>query len=118
MNLFVQSPPTDTPSKSAAEQATVNRLVMVITFLLIFIMAARTPLDSDMFWHLRAGEERLRQGHVLRADILSFSRAGAAGTNPYWIAQVGMALLYNGLGWLGLGGAVAVLATLSMFLVF
>src|SRR5512144_2762797 len=101
MNLSVQSPPTEKPQRSTEEQATVNRLVMVITFLLIFIMAARTPLDSDMFWHLRAGEEMLRLGHVLRTDILSFTRAGTAWTNPYWIAQVGMALLFNWQGWLG-----------------
>jgi hypothetical protein len=38
-----------------------ERMLLVITLLLIFFMAARTPLDSDMWWHLSAGEEMLRR---------------------------------------------------------
>lgn len=101
----------------ADRQFTVSRLVTVVTFLLIFSMAARTPLDTDMWWHLRAGEEIVRSGRLLEADIFSFTRSGLPWTNPYWLAQVGMALSYRWLGFLGLGLGMALFATLSMALV-
>ena len=31
------------------------RFVAGVVFILIFAMAARTPLDSDVWWHMRAG---------------------------------------------------------------
>lgn len=99
-------------------QAAFGRLLMVITFLLIFIMAARTPLDSDMWWHLSAGREMLRSESILRTDVFSFSRAGADWVNPYWLSQLGMAALMDGTGYLGLSAAVAVLAVLSMGIVY
>ena len=92
--------------------------MLVVTLLLIFIMAARTPLDTDMWWHLRSGEETLRTGQILKADIFSFTRAGTPWTNVYWLAAAGMALLFRGLGYLGLSAAVALLAVLSMALVW
>jgi hypothetical protein len=106
----------DDPTASI-ERTTVNRLVLVITFLLIFIMAARTPLDTDMWWHLRAGEEMLRTGQVLQTDIFSFTRAGAHWMNVFWLADLGMALLFRWGGFLAISAAVAVAATLSMLLV-
>jgi hypothetical protein len=107
-----------TDSIKADRQITVSRLVIVVTFLLIFSMAARTPLDTDMWWHLRAGEEMVRSGRLLEVDIFSFTRGGLPWTNPYWLAQVGMALSFRWLGFLGLGLGVALFATLSMALVF
>jgi hypothetical protein len=103
---------------AAAQPAAFERLLLVITFLLIFIMAARTPLDSDMWWHLSAGEEMLRSGKILLVDVFSFTRAGAQWTNPSWLADIGLAGLFRGAGYLGIGAAVAGLATLSMALVY
>lgn len=99
------------------QRAVFERLLLVITFLLIFIMAARTPLDTDMWWHLSAGKEMLDSGMILMTDVFSFTRSGQPWTNPYWLCQLGMAALFRWQGFLGLGAAVAVLATLSMFLV-
>jgi hypothetical protein len=103
---------------SASQQAVFERLLLVITFLLIFIMAARTPLDTDMWWHLSAGEEMLRSGRILMTDVFSFSRAGAVWTNPYWLCDASMAALFRWQGYLGLGAAVALLASASMALVY
>lgn len=82
--------------------------------LLVFLMAARTPLDSDLWWHLRAGEETLRLGQPLLSDTLSYTRAGVDWVNHSWLAQVGMALLFRWAGFLGLGLAVAGLAAFSL----
>ena len=86
----------------------------VVCGLLVFLMAARTPLDSDLWWHLRAGEETLRLGQPLLSDTLSYTRAGVDWINHSWLTQVGMALLFRWAGFLGLGLAVAGLAAFSL----
>lgn len=108
-------PVSDAPS---AEQRTVARLVTVITFLLIFIMAARTPLDSDMWWHLSAGEEMLRTGKFLNEEIFSFTRAGVHWVNAYWFADLTSAWVFRWGGYLGLAGMTTLLVLLSMGLVY
>lgn len=105
-------------SAAAAERRATERLVTVVTFLLLFIMAARTPLDSDMWWHLRAGEEMLSTGHFLNEEIFSFTRAGAHWTNVYWLADVTSAWLFRWGGYLALAGMTTVLVLVSMGLVY
>ncbi len=116
--------PADYPNRKASTRAAspdsslvFDRLLLVVVFILIFAMAARTPLDTDMWWHLSAGDEMLRTGRILLTDVFSFTRAGANWTNPYWLSQAGMAILYRWQGALALSGAVALLAVLSMILV-
>jgi hypothetical protein len=111
------SPTGAAEQTSAAQRVVFEHLLLVITFLLIFIMAARTPLDTDMWWHLSAGDEMLRSGQILLTDVFSFTRTGAPWTNVSWLCQVGMAVIYHWQGYLGLSAAVALLAVFSMGLV-
>lgn len=97
--------------------AAFQRLLLVSTFLLIFLMAARSPLDSDMWWHLSAGREMLDTHSILRTDVFSFTRAGSVWVNPYWLTQAGMAALMEKTGYLGVSAAVASLALLAMVIV-
>lgn len=98
----------------AAERANASRLVTLVTLLLIFAMAARTPLDSDMWWHLKAGEHMLDTGRWLLQDIYSFTAAGAPWINTHWLFEVALAALYRAGGFLGLSALVAGLAVVSM----
>ncbi len=104
--------PTASPERSANDQS--GLFIGVLCGLLVFIMAARTPLDTDLWWHLRAGEETLRLGQPLLSDTLSYTRAGADWINHSWLSEVGMALLFRGAGFWGLGVAVAGLAAFSL----
>lgn len=93
---------------------TFERLIVFITLFAIFVMAVRVPLDTDTFWHLRAGEWMVRQGRLLKTDLFSYTRAGQDWINHSYLSQL---LLYGGyvvLGDLGLSLYVAVLATLGM----
>ena len=103
--------------KSSAQQP-LERLILVLTLVLVFLMAARTPLESDLWWHLRAGEETLQTGQPMLTDTLSFTRAGEHWINHSWLSEVIMALVYRAAGPLGLGLLVALLAVLSMGLVY
>ena len=93
-------------------------LVPVVLFSLVFSMAARSPLESDLWWHLRAGEETWESARPLLVDTFSHTRTGAAWINHSWLSQVGLYLLYAKGGYLALSAAVALLATLSMVLVY
>jgi hypothetical protein len=92
--------------------------VAVLTAALVFLMAARTPLDSDLFWHLRAGSDSLQTLRPVLADTYSYTRAGQAWVNHSWLGQVVLAFVFRAGGWFGLSALVAVLATLSMVMLF
>ncbi|MGC8838557.1 MAG: hypothetical protein ACP5UM_09085 [Anaerolineae bacterium] len=86
-------------------------LVWGIVFLALFAMAARVPLDSDMWWHLAAGRAMAERGQVLRADIFSHTVAGKLWTDVYWLAQLAMHGLYR------LGGLPALMVTTALSVV-
>lgn len=95
-----------------------DKLYPVLVLLLIFIMAVRMPLDSDMWWHLRAGEETLVTGQVYRVDTFSSSRYGANWINHSWLSQVIMASLLRIGNLSALSVWVAVCAVICMGLVY
>lgn len=93
-------------------------LLFVLTILLVFLMAARTPLESDLWWHLRAGQTTWETGRPLLSDVFSYTRQGAAWVNHSWLAQVLFYGAYSWGGYLALGVLVALFATISMVFVY
>jgi hypothetical protein len=92
--------------------------VAALTAVLVFLMAARTPLDSDLFWHLRAGSDTLDQLRPVVTDLYSYTRAGQPWVSQSWLTEVVLAITYRVAGWTGLSALVAGLATLSMHAVY
>ena len=101
-----------------SDAAQTNRLVLVLVLLLVFLMAARTPLDTDLWWHLRAGETTLQSGYPMLTDTLSYTRYGEAWINHSWLAEVVLALVFRAGGYLGLSLIVALTATASMAILY
>ena len=95
-----------------------EKLYLVLVLLLIFIMAVRMPMDSDMWWHLRAGEETLTSGNIYQTDTFSSTRTGVSWINHSWLSQVVMALLLRIGNFPALSIWVAVCAVVSMGLVY
>jgi hypothetical protein len=93
-------------------------LIPSLLFILIFAMAARTPLDTDLWWHLRAGEATWNSRQPVLVDQTSFTRAGAPWTNHSWLAQIALYLLFQWGGFLAISGLIALAAAFSMFLVY
>ncbi|MDD5370232.1 MAG: hypothetical protein PHQ40_14210 [Anaerolineaceae bacterium] len=91
--------------------------IMMTSLLLVFFMAVRIPLDTDLWWHLSAGKETLASGHVLLTDLFSYTRYGATWHNHSWLAEVILYSLFAKGGYLALGSLVALLATASIGLV-
>src|SRR5437763_12165861 len=63
-------------------------------------------LDPDCFWHLRVGEQLLREGVRPLRDSLSFASSREPWTPYSWLAEMGMAKLWA-LGGSGGGGRAA-----------
>ena len=106
------------PVRSAEDARAAALLVFFMTMALVFLMAARTPIDTDLWWHLRAGQETVQQGKPLLTDVMSFTRGGAAWTNHSWLAQVILYGLYRWGGFVAISGLVTLLATISMAFIY
>jgi len=89
-----------------------------LVFLLVFTMAARVPLDTDFWWHLRAGEESWLTLRPVLVDHTSYTRFGEPWINHSWLGQVIIYNVYKITGNFGVAGLVAVIAAISMTLVY
>ncbi|MGQ9710119.1 MAG: hypothetical protein ACUVXE_06565 [Anaerolineae bacterium] len=104
------------PAVASARDA--ERWIFVVALLLAALVTARTPADPDMWWHLSAGREMLARGEILTRDVFSYTRTGAPWTNAFWLADIGMYLLYRLGGFPALSLAMALLAALTMAIVY
>jgi len=103
---------------AAGSSRDLKALVAVVTAALVFIMAARTPLDTDFWWHIRAGEVSWQSGAPLLTDMFTFTMMGEDWINHSWLAEVVYYLVFRGAGYFGVGLLVALLATASMIIVY
>ncbi len=95
-----------------------SNLVIWVTFLAIFAMAAQPSLDSDTWWHLRTGQWILENRAIPAVDPFSYTRAGEAWPHPGWLIQIPMIWIYQALGPGGLNLWVALMVTAAFMLVW
>ena len=98
-------------------QFTIQRVMLVTLFALIFIIGTRIPVDTDTWWHIRSGEHTLNQG-MIRADPFSHSMQGEPWINHSWGSQVILYGVWQIAGNAGLALYTAVLATAGMALLY
>ena len=97
---------------------TLRKLIMWITFLAVFAMAARISVDTDTWWHLRTGQWIIEQRTVPQVDPFSYTRAGEPWKIPGWLVQVPMYLIYHLFGPGGLNIWTALMVTLAFVLLW
>jgi hypothetical protein len=97
---------------------TFRRLVTWIAFLAVFAMAARVSMDTDTWWHLRAGQWMVEHHSLLNTDPFSYTRAEAVWQYPGWLAEVPMYLIYHNLGPGGMNLWTAAMVTLAFIFVW
>ncbi len=95
-----------------------RRLVTALTFLAIFTMAVRVSIDSDTWWHLRAGQWIVEHRQILTTDPFSSTRQGQPWVYPGWLSQVGLYATYAVLGYQGLIVLTALMVTLAFTFVW
>ncbi len=55
-------------------------------------------MDTDTWWHLRAGEWMFQHKAILQQDIFSYTRYGQEWNYPGWLIQIPMYLIYKMFG--------------------
>lgn len=81
-------------------------------------MAVRVSVDSDTWWHLRAGAEIVEKGAVITSDPFSMTRYQESWRYPGWFAQVMLYAIYQVSGFAGLNLLTAFMVTLAFLWVW
>jgi hypothetical protein len=95
-----------------------SKLVAWITFLAVFAMAARVSVDTDTWWHLRAGAWIWEHRTVPQQDHFSYTRAGESWQYPGWLVEVPMVGIYQTFGPGGLNLWTAAMVALAFWFVW
>lgn len=96
---------------------TIERTMLVILFALLFALAARVPVDTDTWWHIRSGEYILENGFIY-SDPFSYTMQGQPWIDHSWGAQIILYGVWQIGGYLGLAVYMAGLATAGMYFVY
>jgi hypothetical protein len=92
-----------TLSQSRARLALSWPLVVgALVFAVTLALGPRDLADPDIYFHIVTGRWIIAHGVVPHADLFSFTMRGAPWVAHEWLAEVIMALAYDGLGWHGL----------------
>ena len=102
----------------AWRRLTTERSAAVIVFLLLFAMAMRFSVDTDLWWHLRLGRQIVETGQAVYADTYSLTAAGKTHFNHSALAQVVLHGLWRLAGHAGLSFFTALTAVTGLYFVF
>jgi len=95
-----------------------KRLVFIVAVLGVFAMSSRISLDSDTWWHLRAGQWMLEHNEILQVDQFSYTRLGEEWKYPGWIFQIPMYMIYRLFGPGGLNIFTATIVTTTFIFIW
>jgi hypothetical protein len=90
-----------------------DQMAIGLLFIAVAVLALLTPAQPDTFWHLRAGADIWRTGHVPRVDLYSHTAYGTPWPDHEWLSQLLMYAAYRagrGMPGLELGAAVLIVA--------
>lgn len=90
-----------------------RRLIVCLTFVAVLAMATRVAIDTDTWWHLRAGAWMVEEKRILRTDPFSLTRLGEPWIYPGWLAQIVMYGTYQAFGYAGLNMLTALMVLLA-----
>ena len=95
-----------------------RRAVPIITFTALFAMAVRISIDTDTWWHLRAGEWMVENQTIPARDPFSLTRVGEPWIDPGWVSELALYGTFRAFGLAGLNVFTAALVTLGFAFVW
>lgn len=95
-----------------------RRVFVFILTLGLFVMAARSVTDPDVWWHLRTGQLTVQNHHVFHNDPYSFTRFDQPWVDHEWLSQVFIFALYRAAAWGGLIAGFGAIIAAAFLLVF
>jgi hypothetical protein len=93
-------------------------MVVGLLFVVVALGACLTVAQADTFWHLRAGQDFWRSGHVPRVDTYSYTAAGRPWPDHEWLWQAMAYPLYRAGGLPLLTAAAAGMIVAAVALVY
>lgn len=97
--------------------SSIEKLVWTVTLLSIFLLLTRTPVDADVWWHLRAGQVMWESRTLLLQDVFSYTVIGAPWVNAFWLSEIFLFFLYALGGYFALTIFVAGTGALTFFII-
>src|SRR6185295_5402156 len=107
-----QSQGTDAPGGGPSLDATIAAAFLIV----VFASACLMPLQSDFWWHLRAGQEMWFRHIIALADEFSFTATGSYWPNHEWLSEIVLFAAYRAAGLPGVTVVAAVCVTTAMAL--
>lgn len=102
----------ETASSSEKSSSGFQLLIPVLMLLMVFLAASRSPVDSDLWWHLRSGQVMTETGRPLVTDVFSYTREGQVWVNHSWLGEVVLYGLYLFGGWTAISTWMGVMAVM------
>jgi len=84
----------------------------------VFVMAVRVPYDTDMWWHVRLGQEMIDNQRFAGVDLYSHTAFGQPMNDHGWLGEVIIAGVYGLWGASGLSFLVALVVAATAWLVY
>jgi hypothetical protein len=81
-------------------------------------MAARISVDTDTWWHLKAGQWIVENQQIPKEDVFSYTRSGQSWEYPGWLVEVPLYWLYKMAGPGGLNLWTAIMVTVTFAFVW
>ena len=103
---------------SRLNRLTTERSATIILFLLVFAMAARISVDTDLWWHLRGGRTIAETGQLIYPDPFSHTFTGVVHWNHSALADLLLYAIWRHSGFAGITVATAIVATVGMSFLF
>ena len=97
---------------------TAERSAIIILFLLVFAMASRISVDTDMWWHLRSGQYIAESGQFIYPDPFSHTFADVVHLNHSALSDGAMFAIWQRFGLAGISVVTAIMAVAGMLFVF
>ncbi len=97
---------------------TTERSAIIILFLLLFLMAARISVDSDLWWHLRSGQHIAATGQFIYPDPFSHTFAGHIHWNHSALSDLLLYTIWSHFAFQGLCLVTALVALAGMVFLF
>jgi len=104
--------------ESSLRRTNTENLFIVVIFLLVYLIASNIPVDEDMWWHLRSGDEMYHNRTILLVDQFSYTMQGKTWVNPFWVSDLLLYILWKAGGFWGINIAVSIMAVLVMFIIY
>lgn len=111
-------PSADAVERAAASRSWIGAAWALLTVSSAVYFLADNEADNDLWMHLFSGARVLARRAVPRIDDASYTAVGCPWIDHEWLAQVGMAGLFQGLGSPGLWCAKLLIGLLTAWLVW